>query len=184
MLISGWLTKQSDGSWKKSFFILSSSFTFFSFFNLILLLLYDDRHISYLIYENRMMWRCRAHICHEYHELYSWRKNCHVEKYREILGNFEKFWDISGNFATIYELSCGETLIPKVHLWRKKWQIWGLWRRLEDNMYLLNNYLVGVVKIVEKMGKMKIWFYDDNHNGAEKLPVWYAFRKYMICMVS
>ena len=24
--------------------------------------------------------RYRPDICHEYHELYSWRKNCHVEK--------------------------------------------------------------------------------------------------------
>ena len=45
----------------------------------------------------------RAHICHKYHKLYLWRKNCHVEKFLEILGNFGKFWrnfkEILGNFA-------------------------------------------------------------------------------------
>ena len=37
----------------------------------------------------------RAHICHKYHKLYLWRKNCHVEKFWEIL---EKFWEILGDF--------------------------------------------------------------------------------------
>ena len=47
-------------------------------------------------------------------------KNCHVEKFWEILekfweilGNFEKFWEMLGNFATIYALSLGEKLSPK-----------------------------------------------------------------------
>ena len=78
----------------------------------------------------------RAHICREYHELYSWGKNCHVEKFQlsmydncgeienfficsEILESFEKFWEILGNFATIKALSCGEKLSPKVNLWKK-----------------------------------------------------------------
>ena len=26
----------------------------------------------------------RAHICHKYHKLYLWRKNCHVEKFWEF----------------------------------------------------------------------------------------------------
>ena len=38
----------------------------------------------------------RAHICHKYHKLYLWRKNCHVEKFGEIL---DKFWEIWGNFG-------------------------------------------------------------------------------------
>ena len=37
----------------------------------------------------------RPDICHEYHELYSWRKNCHVEKFQlsmyEYCGDFEIF---------------------------------------------------------------------------------------------
>ena len=33
----------------------------------------------------------RAHICHKYRKLYLWRKNCHVEKFWEILRNLEKF---------------------------------------------------------------------------------------------
>ena len=38
-------------------------------------------------------WLCnvRAHICHKYHKLNLWRKNCHVEKFWDILGNFGKF---------------------------------------------------------------------------------------------
>ena len=57
---------------------LSSPSSFwFSFFFMVIVI-----YISYLINENRMMWRRRAHVCHEYHELYSWRKNCHVEKFQ------------------------------------------------------------------------------------------------------
>ena len=33
----------------------------------------------------------RAHICHKYHKLYLWRKNCHVEKFWEMLRNFGRF---------------------------------------------------------------------------------------------
>ena len=40
----------------------------------------------------------RPDICHEYHELYSWRKNCHVEKFQlsmydklKISPHIEKF---------------------------------------------------------------------------------------------
>ena len=73
---------------------LSSPSSFwFSFFFMVIVI-----YISYLTYENRMMWRRRAHVCHEYHELYSWRKNCHVEKFWEIL---EKFWRNFGKFGEI-----------------------------------------------------------------------------------
>ena len=41
----------------------------------------------------------RAHICHEYHKLYLWRKKCHVEKFWENLRNFGKFWEILRNFG-------------------------------------------------------------------------------------
>ena len=33
---------------------------------------------------------------------------------------------IYAKFMQFYALSCGEKLSPTVHLWRKKWQIWGL----------------------------------------------------------
>ena len=75
----------------------------------------------------------RPYICHEYHELYSWKRSCHVEKFqlsmydncREI-ENVSTDGDILGNFATIYALSCGEKLSPKVHLWRKndRYEVW------------------------------------------------------------
>ena len=39
--------------------------------------------------------RIRPDICHEYHELYSWRKNCHVEKFQLSMydnsGEIKKF---------------------------------------------------------------------------------------------
>ena len=82
-----------------------------------------------------------------HHELYSWRKNCHVEKFQLSLydncGEIENFSAcgeisdvfycnlcrfvaktiihavLSQNFATVYMLSCGEKLRPKVHFWRK-----------------------------------------------------------------
>ena len=62
----------------------------------------------------------RAHICHEYHELYWWRKNCHVEKFWR---NFGKFWENLGDFATIYALSCGEKFSTKSTFVEKKIQI-------------------------------------------------------------
>ena len=43
-------------------------------------------------------------------------KNCHVEKFWEIL---EKFWDILGHFATIYAIHVEKNWAQKVHLWRK-----------------------------------------------------------------
>ena len=36
---------------------------------------------------------------------------------------------IYAKFMQFYALSCGEKLSPTVHLWRKKWQIWGLCER-------------------------------------------------------
>ena len=33
----------------------------------------------------------RAHICHEYHEFYPWRKNCHVEKFGVSIKNLNNF---------------------------------------------------------------------------------------------
>ena len=57
-------------------------------------------------------------------------KNCHVEKFQlsmydncgeiEISPHVEKFREILGNFATIYVFSCGEKLSPKVHFVEKK----------------------------------------------------------------
>ena len=44
----------------------------------------------------------RAHICHEYHELYSWRKNCHVEKFQ--LSMYDNCGKIE-NFSTCGEIS-------------------------------------------------------------------------------
>ena len=58
------------------------------------------------VYKLRKMLKCIPHICHIYHILDMWRKNCHVEKFqicmhdicREIW-NFSTCWVIS-NFST------------------------------------------------------------------------------------
>ena len=72
----------------------------------------------------------RAHICHKYHKLYLWRKNCHVEKFWEIL---EKFWEILGNFEKFWEIlpqfthfHVEKNWAQEVHLWRKndKYEVW------------------------------------------------------------
>ena len=44
----------------------------------------------------------RPDICHEYHELYSWRKNCHVEKFQ--LSMYDNCGEIE-NFSTCGEIS-------------------------------------------------------------------------------
>ena len=44
----------------------------------------------------------RAHICHGHHGLYSWRKNCHVEKFQ--LSMYDNCGEIE-NFSTCGEIS-------------------------------------------------------------------------------
>ena len=50
----------------------------------------------------------RAHICQEYHELYLWRKNCHVEKFYlsmyDNCGEIEKRYQRSGAQIVIVSL--------------------------------------------------------------------------------
>ena len=80
--------------------------------------LWIDKSKSFPTDDLVMIWyidlMSRAHICHKYHKLYLWRKNCHVEKFWQNFGKFweiiEKFW---GNFAIIYTLSCGKNWTQK-----------------------------------------------------------------------
>ena len=51
---------------------------------------------------DKLLTHTRAHICHEYHELYSWRKNCHVEKFQ--LSMYDNCGEIE-NFSTCGEIS-------------------------------------------------------------------------------
>ena len=44
----------------------------------------------------------RAHICHKYHKLYLWRKNCHVERFQ--LSMYDNCGEIE-NFSTCGEIS-------------------------------------------------------------------------------
>ena len=60
------------------------------------------------------LWASRAHICHKYHKLYLWRKNCHVGVF------WKKNWEFLRDFATIYALSCLGTLSPKSIFVEKK----------------------------------------------------------------
>ena len=57
--------------------------------------------------------KSRAHICHKYHKLYLWRKNCHVEKFWKKIG---KFWEILPQFTRFH---LEKNWAQKVHLWRK-----------------------------------------------------------------
>ena len=54
---------------------------------------------TYLLY---VTYTYRPDICHEYHELYSWRKNCHVEKFQ--LSMYDNCGEIE-NFSTCGEIS-------------------------------------------------------------------------------
>ena len=64
-------------------------------------------------------WPGRPDIWHEYQELYSWRKNCHVEKFWEILRNF-------GRFCHNLHAFMWRKIEPKKYICGEKWQIWGL----------------------------------------------------------
>ena len=98
---------------------------------------------------------CKAHICHGYHGLCPWRKNCQMEKFWEMLEKFGEtlgnYGEILGkilrNFATIYALSCAEKLSPKVHLWRK---ITNMRSAVASN----NN--IGIVGVPERFGRKRI----------------------------
>ena len=50
----------------------------------------------------------RPDICHEYHELYLWRKNCHVEKFQ--LSMYKNCGDIE-NFSTCEEIFNFPTIV-------------------------------------------------------------------------
>ena len=69
---------------------------------------------------------CRAHICHEYHELYTWRKNCHVEKFGLFIKNLYK---LSKFMSFLFQIYVEKNLRGEICV-EKKWQIWGLsiWR--------------------------------------------------------
>ena len=109
-------------------------------------------------------YQCRPNICHEYHELYSWRKivmwsfpcktikgklkiSPHVEKFQYKWWGFIAIYAVllqnllirlicSEIFAKIYALSCGKKLSPNVHLWRKndKYQVWRPLLGLADSL--------------------------------------------------
>ena len=67
--------------------------------------------------------RGRTYICHKFHKLYLWRKNCHVEKFWENLRHFGKFWEILPQFTRFH---VEKNWAQKVHLWRKndKYEVW------------------------------------------------------------
>ena len=69
---------------------------------------------------------CRAHICHGYHRLYPWRKNCRVEKFALSIKKFEQFMEFYQSLCRF----CSKSLWRKICVAKisveKKWQIWGL----------------------------------------------------------
>ena len=56
----------------------------------------------------------RAHICHEYHELHSWRKNCHVEKFQLPIQKLNNLWSYIEVHNAFVSNLCGEKSV-----WRK-----------------------------------------------------------------
>ena len=56
----------------------------------------------------------RAHICHEYHELHSWRKNCRVEKFQLPIQNLNNLWSFIEVHNAFVPNLCGEKSV-----WRK-----------------------------------------------------------------
>ena len=52
----------------------------------------------------------RAHICHEYHELYSWRKNCLMEKFGLSIKNLNNLWSFIKVYAVFVPNLCAENL--------------------------------------------------------------------------
>ena len=64
--------------------------------------MFDNRSKDLDLYVSQLNYASRPDICHKYHELYSWRKNCPVEKFQ--LSMYDNCGEIE-NFST-----CGEIL--------------------------------------------------------------------------
>ena len=56
----------------------------------------------------------RAQMCHEYHELYYWRKKCHVEIFGLSIKNLNNLWSFIKVYAIFVPNLCGEK-----SAWRK-----------------------------------------------------------------
>ena len=124
-------------------------------------------YISYLINENRMMWRRRAHVCHEYHELYSWRKNCHVEKFGLSIKNLNNLWSSIKVYAVFVPNLYGEKSAWRKSVWNKndnyevcsEPQCTGSITRSWHPLYLeifFGRFLLGLIKPSQVMFTVKI----------------------------
>ena len=65
----------------------------------------------------------RAHICHEYHEFYPWRKNCHVEKFQLSIQNLNNLWSFYRSLCRF----CSKSV-------RRKNDKYEVCRQLDDNL--------------------------------------------------
>ena len=52
----------------------------------------------------------RAQMCHEYHELYYWRKKCHVEIFGLSIKNLNNLWSFIKVYAIFVPNLCGEKM--------------------------------------------------------------------------
>ena len=84
----------------------------------------------------------RAHICHKYHKLYLWRRNCHVEKFWEIFG---KIWEIFRNFGKYWE-SLGD-VGRFCHTLRAF-----MWRKIEPKKYICGEKMTNM-----RSGSIHFW---------------------------
>ena len=97
---------------------------------------------------------CRAHICHGYHGLYLWRKNCHPDKFLisvKILNNLWSFIEIYAVFVLTSKIVRRKICAEKISV-EKKWQIWGLqgWRASEQSSGVMLRAFGRPTKIIWK----------------------------------
>ena len=62
----------------------------------------------------------------EYHQIYLWRKNCHVEKFQLSIQNLNNLWSFIEVYATFVPNLCGEKSVRRKSVWRKndKYEVW------------------------------------------------------------
>ena len=69
---------------------------------------------------------CRAHICHEYHELRSWRKNMPCGEISALYTEFEQFMEFYRSLCCFCSISMWRKICEEKICVEKEWQIWGL----------------------------------------------------------
>ena len=69
--------------------------------------------------ETKVTIKDRAHICHKYHQIYLWRKNCHVEKFQLSIQNLNNLWSFIEVYAVFVPNLREEKFVRRKSVWRK-----------------------------------------------------------------